>query len=227
MEWYLWLLIGYGTLVALNVLWVFVKKGSYGFFTNILLFIIAFIVGLVITPILCLIAFARFCLYNTPSYKTYTIHELTEDNKTTLRELGFQEGDFVSNNNIAYSGFRYKKGKIYVGYNGRIGVKYVRFTSKEQDFLYKVIKELPEDKSVKQESKPFELKENTHVVFKKSDEEKYLTKKQVEDMGHLLYKIDTGRVKDGKELNYYYVINKDEPYADKVLEVIKNGEVSK
>ena len=160
MELYLWLLIGYGTLVALNVLFVSIKKGSYGFFTNILLFIIAFIVGLVITPILCLIAFARFCLYNTPSYKTYTIHELTEDNKTTLRQLGFQEGHFVSNNNLDYDGFRYNKGEICVLYNGRINVKYLRMTTNKQDYLFKIIKELPKNEEEKIKPKrPYVRKE--------------------------------------------------------------------
>ena len=145
MEWYMWLGIGYGSLVFLNVLWTFIIKGSYGFFTNISLFIVAYIIGLVVTPILCLIAFARFMLYKTPSYKTWTIHELTEDNKTTLRQLGFQEGHFISNNNLDYDGFRYNKGEIWVLYNGRIGVKYLRMTTYTQDYLFKIIKALPKN----------------------------------------------------------------------------------
>ncbi|MCK9319857.1 hypothetical protein [Methanoculleus sp.] len=144
MEWYLWLLIGYGSLIFLNVLALFIiKNETIGFFGTILLFIIMLLLGLIITPFLWLMAFARFCLYKTPSYKIYTIHKLTEENKTTLRQLGFQEGEFVSNNNLDYEGFRLGKGDIYITLNGRMGIKYRYFTSVEQDYYFKILKALP------------------------------------------------------------------------------------
>jgi hypothetical protein len=56
--------------------------------------------------------------------KTFTIHELTENNKTLLREIGFEEGSFISVDNLDYSGFRYGPGDIVVCYNGRCSFKY-------------------------------------------------------------------------------------------------------
>jgi len=161
MEWYLWLLIGYTALVFLNVLALFIIKREYiGFFGTILIFVVILLIGLIATPFLWLIDFARFCLYKTPSYKTWTIHELTEDNKTTLRQLGFQEGHFVSNNNLDYDGFRYNKGEICVLYNGRINVKYLRMTTNKQDYLFKIIKELPKNEEEKIKPKrPYVRKE--------------------------------------------------------------------
>jgi len=152
MELWLWILIGYATIVMINVLWAFIKSSKSGFFISILIILSAFILGLIVTPFLWLVALGRLYLYDTPKYKIYTIHALTEDNKTTLRQLGFQEGHFISNNNMDYDGFRWNKGDIYVLYNGRIGVKYRYMTSFDQDHLFKQIKELPKgDESKKEE----------------------------------------------------------------------------
>jgi len=152
MEWYLWLLIGYGVYVFISVLVAIINAKVYGFFDFIFKFILAFIVGLAISPFLWLISFYIFLGYDTPQYRTFTTHELTEDNKVTLRQLGFDERDeFISNNNIAYSGFRWNGGNIYIAYNGKIGVKYLWRMSKEQKMLFKLLKELPNNAEEKGE----------------------------------------------------------------------------
>lgn len=53
---------------------------------------------------------------------------------------------------------------------------------------------------------------------------RYLTDNQIKYLDAVLNTIADGRKKDGKNLNSYYVCNTDEPYADKVLEVILRGE---
>jgi hypothetical protein len=68
------------------------------------------------------------------------------------------------------------------------------------------------------------LRENTHIVIKRDDVNKYLTDSDRYELVMLLNKIDIGRQKDGKKLNSYYVCNTDEPYADNVLGVILDGE---
>lgn len=66
---------------------------------------------------------------------------------------------------------------------------------------------------------------NTHIVIKKEDVFKYLTDNQIKYLDAILDTIADGRKKDGKKpVNSYYICNTDEPYADKVLEVILEGE---
>ena len=143
---YEWLGIGYLSWVFISVAIGISRSKKIGFLGDILAFIFAFIVGVFISPFLWLISLYTFFLYDTPQYKTYTIHELTENNKVTLRQLGFLERDeFISNNNIAYSGFRWNRGHIYIGNNGRIGVKYIYRMTKEQKMLFKILKELPDN----------------------------------------------------------------------------------
>jgi hypothetical protein len=72
-----------------------------------------------------------------------------------------------------------------------------------------------------------ERKYNTHIVYKTKDALKYLTAYENETMARLLYKIDQGRRAEGKKLNTYHICNLDEPYADKVLQVILDGEAQK
>ena len=142
----MWLGIGYLSYVFVSVVIGLIRARKYKFFVAIYLFVVAFIVGVLISPFLWLVSLYVWLLYDTPQYKTWTIHELTEDNKTTLRQLGFDERDeFISNNNITYSGFRWNGGNIYIAYNGRIGVKYLWRMSKEQKMLFKLLKELPDD----------------------------------------------------------------------------------
>lgn len=68
--------------------------------------------------------------------------------------------------------------------------------------------------------KKAELKQGTHVVIKIEDAEKYLDKLQLIQFKTLFAIIDMGRVEDGKDINTYYVVNTDEPYADEVLDLI-------
>jgi uncharacterized membrane protein len=152
MEWYMWLGIGYLSWVFVSVLIGLINSRNYGFFNTILYFIVGFIYGVVVSPFLFFISLYTYLMYDTPQYKTWTIHELTEDNKTTLRQLGFDENvEFISNNNIAYGGFRWNNGEIYIAYNGRMGVKYLFRMSKEQKMLFKLLKGLPNNGDTKGE----------------------------------------------------------------------------
>ncbi len=68
-------------------------------------------------------------------------------------------------------------------------------------------------------------KENTHVVVKKEDIFKYLEEAEQIALKKMLNKIIRGRVKDHKKpSNNYYVVNKDEPYAEVVHGIIIGGE---
>jgi len=72
------------------------------------------------------------------------------------------------------------------------------------------------------------LKTYTHTIFKNKDLAKYLTNEQAKNEMEISYAIKQGRAADGKNPeNQYYICNVDEPYADKVLQVILNGEDEK
>ena len=71
--------------------------------------------------------------------KTFTIHPLTEENKITLRQLGFLEGKLWSKANIEFDGF--KLNKITVCNDGRVCVW--RGLQEDLKYLIKVIKNLP------------------------------------------------------------------------------------
>ena len=69
------------------------------------------------------------------------------------------------------------------------------------------------------------MRTNTHIVIKREDIFKYLTDNQIKNLDDVLNTIADGRKKDGKKpVNSYYICNKDEPYADEVLEVILKAE---
>ena len=71
-------------------------------------------------------------------------------------------------------------------------------------------------------------KSNTHVVLKKEDIDKYLSEENKISFGLILERISVAREQDGKKaINNYYICNTDEPYADKVLQTIIDGEKSK
>lgn len=73
-----------------------------------------------------------------------------------------------------------------------------------------------------------EIKKSSHTVIKHEDLNKYLTGFEVGCLHHCLIQIYNGRIKDGKQGdNEYYICNKDEPYAQKVLDVILQGEDQK
>jgi hypothetical protein len=70
-------------------------------------------------------------------------------------------------------------------------------------------------------------KKNTHTIFKNDDIRKYCNEMQIAQFSAICETVSNGRMDDGKPLNTYYVVNTDEPYADKVLSVIKQGEDDK
>ena len=62
-----------------------------------------------------------------------------------------------------------------------------------------------------------------YIVVKREDVAKYLTKDEISLLESLLNKINNGRITDNKELNSYYVCNKDEPYSKNVYKAIIDG----
>jgi len=71
-------------------------------------------------------------------------------------------------------------------------------------------------------------KVNTHIVIKREDTEKYLTKAERQALEEMQNTIIRGRARDNKKpINNYYVCNIDEPYAEVVHGVIIGGEVVK
>lgn len=68
------------------------------------------------------------------------------------------------------------------------------------------------------------IKENTHIVIKRDDAIKYLSEKQKHDLDSILLTINIRREKEGKPINNYLVINKDEPYAKIIQDIIINSE---
>lgn len=71
-------------------------------------------------------------------------------------------------------------------------------------------------------------KENTHVVVKREDILKYLEEPEQIALEEMLNKIIRGRTIDHKKpINNYYVVNKDEPYAEVVRGIIIGGEAVK
>lgn len=60
---------------------------------------------------------------------------------------------------------------------------------------------------------------NTYVVIKREDIFRYLKGSEQLALVEMLTKIISGRVADNKEpVNNYYVVNKEEPFADKWIE---------
>jgi len=72
-----------------------------------------------------------------------------------------------------------------------------------------------------------EIKSFTHTVFKNEDISKHLTKKQKRQLNKIEYAINSGRLKDGKKPNRYYICNEDEPYSKEVYDTIIRGELLK
>lgn len=73
-----------------------------------------------------------------------------------------------------------------------------------------------------------EIKRFTHLVLKKDDIEKYLSKRQQKKLRKFEEIIVNGRQSIGKNgYNEYYICNEDEPYASKVMVTILEGEMGK
>jgi len=60
-----------------------------------------------------------------------------------------------------------------------------------------------------------------YFVVKTDDIFKYLSDEQLDSFNDILFTIDHGRRKAGKKENAYLVVNEDEPYASKVLALMK------
>lgn len=69
-----------------------------------------------------------------------------------------------------------------------------------------------------------DIKENTHIVIKCEDIREYLSEKQKHDLDSILLTINISRKEAGKPINNYLIINKDEPYAEKIQEIILSNE---
>ncbi|MBO7715265.1 MAG: hypothetical protein J6S85_16980 [Methanobrevibacter sp.] len=67
-------------------------------------------------------------------------------------------------------------------------------------------------------------KKDTHIVLKMDDIRKYLSDEQICELNNISQTIQNGREKDGKnKCNEYYICNVDEPYSDKVFDIILKG----
>jgi len=75
--------------------------------------------------------------------------------------------------------------------------------------------------------KNFEEKKDVYVVIKKEDMIKAFDISEQALFWRLLNLYDTHRASLGKKQNYYLVVNKDEPYAEAVLDLIRQGEMAK
>lgn len=63
-------------------------------------------------------------------------------------------------------------------------------------------------------------RENTHIVIKNEDAKKYLSESQKRELDNILLSINNGRISDNKSVNTYLIVNKDEPYAEKIQDMI-------
>lgn len=61
------------------------------------------------------------------------------------------------------------------------------------------------------------------TVVKNKDIVKYLSQDQINDLANILNTIAKGREVDGKKENTYVVINTDEPYAEDVINIMKQN----
>jgi len=72
------------------------------------------------------------------------------------------------------------------------------------------------------------VERNIYYVIKNKDAAEYLGKSEIEVLLQIQDKISKARMLNGKKaFNEYWVCNIDEPYADKVIEVILKGESDK
>jgi len=76
-------------------------------------------------------------------------------------------------------------------------------------------------------SKEFQIKQGTHIVIKVDDIKKYLNEFEKRVLMNSIKKIEECRLSEQKQLNDYYVVNRDEPYATSVFLEIVNGEMKK
>lgn len=147
--WWWWVLVIY--LVLSFVAWfIFVKRldCKLSSFKDVLIVILLFFICLIAMPFVWTYVFIKFLdLVDKHTYTTFTIHALTEENRITLKQLGFKEGIFVSATNFEYDGFRKCIGNVTISVcnNGRISVYGVM--GHESKVLLNIIRALPSETS--------------------------------------------------------------------------------
>lgn len=142
---YLIILLSYVVFICLFGLILLRKSLGQSIFSKYFFpFILVSLLWLVLIPIFMIIwpYFLWKYLEEDAVEKTFTIHPLTEENKITLRQLGFLEGKLWSKANIEFDGF--KLNKITVCNDGRVCVW--RGLQEDLKYLIKVIKNLPDKK---------------------------------------------------------------------------------
>ncbi len=70
-------------------------------------------------------------------------------------------------------------------------------------------------------------RENKYLVLKWDDIRKYLSLEDESCLNSVVESIDRKRSLDGKKNNSYVVVNEEEPYAEKVWDLIKEEEERK
>jgi len=71
-------------------------------------------------------------------------------------------------------------------------------------------------------------RDNIFIVIKRDDALEYLDEAERLQLEHVLSQIAKGRKKDGKISDHrYWVVNRDEPYADSIGELIEFYESAK
>lgn len=153
MDWYLWVLLAFASYNFVFVfIYLWVSSGIFtfkSFIIDIFASIITSVVFLII-PFLWIYIFIKFIELSDKDKdnheETFTIHNLTKENKITLRQMGFQEGKFVSTHNLEYSGFRWRNvsARIIVSYNGRVLVQGRQ--DENMKTIVSIIKNLPKPK---------------------------------------------------------------------------------
>lgn len=83
--------------------------------------------------------------YRDQSIRSFDIHELTDKNKITLEQLGFEYGSFLSQHNIDYTGYRYNRGRIIVLPNGRVSYRHRKLLSAEENAIVDMVAKLPKE----------------------------------------------------------------------------------
>ena len=142
-----WILVIY--LVLSFVSWfIFVKRMDckVSSFRDVLVVILLFLICLIAMPFVWTYVFIKFLdLVDKHTYTTFTIHALTEENRITLKQLGFKEGIFVSATNFEYDGFKKCIGSVTISVcnNGRVSVHGI--IRPESAVLLNIIRALPSE----------------------------------------------------------------------------------
>lgn len=172
----LYYLLGlYALIILLNVFFGYFKsfRKSQRELGHVLLVIIVYVGGLIATPFLWLTTLYKYLVNNEVKYDSFTIHELTDENKEALRQMGFHEGEY-NIHDIKFSGFKYyslesRNELIGIQNTGGVFVTYSNRKSKELKQLQRIIRNLTnpekEIKSLKRDIK-------YHKDAIKSDKEK-------------------------------------------------------